>query len=151
MNTQEAIDLVNSTTFRPGWKISARAYPYSWSPGDTRIEVHYRTETVDTSYPDASGRYTRRIELANKNVHDVEGKTGDQLLRAILNDVHRMDEHEDREFLRVRQGDGSWKAPFHPHTDEGDRKWSESGVYAPRQETVTRLLDRILAESSYRP
>jgi hypothetical protein len=147
MKTQEAIDLVNSTIFRPGWQITARhyAYGYGYSPG--KIEVHYRTETVDTSYPSTSGEYTVPRTIANENVHDVEGKTGDQLLRAILSDVRKMDEHEDREFLRVRQGNGSWEAPFHPHTNEGDRRWSESSSYVPPQSMRTgdELLRAILA------
>jgi hypothetical protein len=93
--------------------------------------VTYIIDTVDTSYPSESGQYT----VPKRLTHDVEREVREvdpyELLRTVIDDAHRIDQHEDREFLRVRTG-GTWKAPFHPHNDDGDARWAEAGYRQQR-------------------
>jgi hypothetical protein len=121
MQVNDAVRLINSTTFRPGWRLSAR--PARYDP--TSIVITYDIDTVDTSYPDEAGRYKVGKHLTSDIVHDVSSKDAYQLLRAVLDDAHQIDQHEDREFLRVRQG-GAWIAPFHPHNPDGEARWEET-------------------------
>jgi hypothetical protein len=120
MLASEAARLVNRTTFRPGWRFFAD------SIGDGSIVVSFETVTCDSSYPDYAGRYLRRVLLGDTWTFDVSGMTThEQLLFAILGRIHReWDVHEDREFLRVLQPDGSWYAPLHPHHEAGKRAWA---------------------------
>jgi hypothetical protein len=128
MNVQDAVNLINKTTFRPGWKISARPavdYGFYSYPGPARIQLEFEIDTVDTSHVDDAGRYTRKMTQRGDTEFAVANLDGLGLLRGILDWVHASyDEHEDREFLRVRQDDGSWLAPFHPHRSDGDRAWA---------------------------
>lgn len=111
MKVQDAVRLANSLTYRPGWTISATA---SMRPG--HIVVTYDVDTVDTSYPDANGRYARPRFITVDYIIDVTGLGTDTLMYQIYLGAHeRVDEHEDREFFRVQRPDGSWYAPFHPH------------------------------------
>jgi hypothetical protein len=130
MNVQDAVNLVNKTTFRPGWRISARPadyygyYSYLNGPGGA-IELDFEIDTVDTSRVDDAGRYTQKMTQRGGTEFAVANLDGLGLLRGILDWVHaKYDEHEDREFLRVKQDDGSWLAPFHPHRSDGDRAWA---------------------------
>ena len=130
MHTEDAVTLLNHTIYRPGWEITAREYDGS------RIEVTFRLDTVDTSQPSRSGQYLTRKVVESDVYINVAQLNADTLLYEILRQAHKIDEHEDREFLRVRQGDGTFKAPVHPHTAEGDGRW-----------VVTRLM----AEGASRP
>jgi hypothetical protein len=126
MNVQDAVNLINKTTFRPGWTITARrrdGYGYGYGLG--KIQVDFEIDTVDTSHVDDDGRYTRAMTQRGDAEFTVTHLDGLSLLRRILDWVHASyDEHEDREFLRVRQDDGSWLAPFHPHRSDGNRAWA---------------------------
>jgi hypothetical protein len=124
MNVQDAVNLVNKTTFRPGWRISARPY-YGYYSYLNAIELDFEIDTVDTSRVDDAGRYTQKMTQRGGTEFAVANLDGLGLLRGILDWVHaKYDEHEDREFLRVKQDDGSWLAPFHPHRSDGDRAWA---------------------------
>ncbi len=120
MNVQDAVKLINSTTFRPGWMITAsRSYTYG------KIFVEFEIDTVDTSHVDDDGRYTRKMTQRGDAEFTVTHLDELSLLRRILDWAHmNYDEHEDREFLRVRQDDGSWLAPFHPHRSDGILAWA---------------------------
>lgn len=136
MRAYQAVDLINRTTFRPGWKFSAKpsgyyspysAYSSDYYPGQesgSTIDLMITIETVDTSYPGPDGTYTVPRTLHHDVPLDVDRfETEDDLLRHLLRYVREIDEHEDRELLRVRQEDGSYKAPFHPHREDGERRW----------------------------
>jgi hypothetical protein len=135
MRAGEAVDLINSAIFRPGFKLSASmagGYSYLRSFDSNRVSVFLQMDTVNTSYPDADGEYRQRLrqpypsEILSVDVTDM---TGNELLRKVLDTIHeQVDMHEDREFLRVRQPDGTWHAPFHPHRADGDAAWYESGL-----------------------
>jgi hypothetical protein len=128
MNVQDAVNLINKTTFRPGWTITARNdYGWGYRAGNGKILVEFAVRTVDTSYVDDDGQYTRKMTQRGVAEFGVAHLDGLGLLRGLLDWVHASyDEHEDREFLRVKQDDGSWLAPFHPHRSDGDRAWARA-------------------------
>lgn len=118
MRQQEAIDIVNKTTFRPGWRWSARPGYYSW-----QIIVSIELDTVDTSAPGRDGSYTVPRVLAWPHTIDVRRMDSpEELLYRLLLEVQETQEHEDREFLRYWDGQ-AWVAPFHPHRELGNAKW----------------------------
>lgn len=54
------------------------------------------------------------------------------LLRIVLDNLILMAMHEEREFLRYGP---TWVAPFHPHTDPGNKLWAST-----QQNSITRAL-----------
>lgn len=120
MNSSTAVEYVRNLVFKPGWRVTAESY----GPGHVYLTMYI--DTVDTSYPDPDGvcRKTitlvreRRVETGNL---DLEGLCYQVISLGVQTDVH-----EDREFLKVRQPDGSWHAPLHPHTREGNRAWLDN-------------------------
>jgi len=119
MDAWQAADLINRTIFRPGWKIDARVL------GDSAVDVEFRIETVDTSYPSPDGEYRMPKTLVHAVQLDVRDTDLLGVLRSLLREAHEIDEHEDREFLRVRAG-SAWDAPFHPHKPMGEISWQVS-------------------------
>jgi hypothetical protein len=117
MRPMEAVQLAGNLTFRPGWTIQASVLD------DRRVYVDFTVNTVDTSYPSENGTYGKTITLMPDFTVDVSGMDADQFLYEVLRKAIEADTHEAREFLRVKQADGSWKAPFHPHNDDGNVKW----------------------------
>jgi len=122
MKAAEAVELLHRLTFRPGWLITGTTEGVE-QPGKEYVLVEFMIMTVDTSFPNVTGRYTIPKMLMPEFKVDVARMTPYLFLDAILRQVHELDVHEDREFLRVRQDDGSWKAPFHPHTPQGELDW----------------------------
>jgi hypothetical protein len=118
MTPEQAIQQVNNTIFRPGWKLSAMR----WGPSS--IYVDATIDTVDTSTVSPSGNYYEPRRIAAEGIVRVENLDQAGLCHAIMEQVVRpSDEHEDREFMRVRQPDGTWFAPLHPHRPDGQRAW----------------------------
>jgi len=118
MRSAEAVEFVRNAVFKPGWQMKAERYT-----ADMIIFTFY-IDTVDTSYPDADGTCRRHVTLVRDEVWDVSGLDEMGLIGRILRLSAETDVHEDREFFKVRQPDGSWHAPLHPHTYEGQRAWS---------------------------
>lgn len=153
MRTSEAVDLLNRLTFRPGWKISG-VFSYGsslramlglpldrYAEEDTgMVTLMLSMDTMDTSYPSADGEYRQRIYTGPRPIaeFDVTGMTENELLRRVLDEVHKVDVHEDREFLRVRQPDGTWFAPLHPHRSDGEAAWYEAEQAGRRAEYYRR-------------
>jgi hypothetical protein len=128
MRAAVAISAVNGATWRPGLHVVAM--PDTFLSSDyIRVEVIF--DTYDSSIVNDAGEYTRRIKVAP--VFDVNVKyfeTEDELLFKVLSLVREAQEHEDREFLRVRRPDKTgwrWTAPFHPHNESGQRLWDSKG------------------------
>ena len=119
MQVTEAVDLINNRmAFWEGWQFRASHY-YG-----TTLYVEVRIATVDTSYPDSDGVCrSRKINLRDGFTVDVARLDELGLLHRVLEYTAETHEHEDREALKVRQGDGSWVAPLHPHTDSGESAW----------------------------
>ena len=120
MRGSEAVRQIRNTAFKPGWEY--QAVPFH----DDLVMVDLFIDTVDTSYPDADGICRRKTRIVGgTKVLDVSGLTETGLCFELLKLALDADEHEDREFLKVRQPDGSWYSPLHPHTPEGNRAWND--------------------------
>lgn len=129
MNRDKAITLINGTTFKPGWRFTA-------GPGDTytEVEVTYHVDTMDTSLPDAMGRYEVPKLLESEVTFDVSRLAEGEVLYRLLLMAAELDSHENREFLRVRDENGNWMAPFHPHTGIGEASFEAAKELAAREE-----------------
>ena len=140
MRATEAAEIIRNAVFRPGIKVNARAYdPYSsyydefyfsraqGHADSTVIELEIVfVDTYDSSYINDAGRYTRRASIAPTVTIDVKDLDEDQLLYRVIKWISEAQEHEDREFTRVKRN-GRWTAPFHPHNDDGNRLWRDRG------------------------
>jgi hypothetical protein len=118
VKASEAAHHVNGMIFRPGWKF--RAEPFFGSSSLVFIEAEITT--VDTSYPSPDGEYQVPKVITLDTVLRVDELDLPGLCERIILWAESCDLHEDREFLRVWDG-GRWRAPLHPHTDEGQRAW----------------------------
>lgn len=120
MRAIEAVEQIRNTAFKPGWRFEASPY------GGDLVMVELLVSTVDTSYPDADGICRRKITiLGGDKVLNVRNLDESGVCYELLRLADEADEHENREFLKVRQPDGSWVAPLHPHTREGNRRWDQ--------------------------
>jgi hypothetical protein len=118
MKADEAVRFVNDLAFKPGWRPVAEAY------AGGIIRLGFLIETVDTSYPGRDGVCRDKIRILGQDtLVSVTGLDENGLLAEVLKCAAENDEHENREFLKVRQPDGSWHAPLHPHTREGESAW----------------------------
>jgi len=121
MKTDEAARLINQATWRPGMEVRATAeYPFDLIGA---ILVEIVLDTFDSSYPDADGRYRVRRKIAPQGMLSVLMLDEEGVLHAVLKMVGQAQEHEDREFLRVKRN-GQWVAPFHPHNDDTEAAWA---------------------------
>jgi hypothetical protein len=126
MKATEAVEQIRSTAFKPGWRFEGRHY------GGDLVLVELLIDTVDTSYPDADGVCRERIRiLGGDKLVNVAALDEAALCVELLAIADEADEHENREFLKVRQPDGSWKAPLHPHTNEGNAAWRRNRMRPP--------------------
>jgi hypothetical protein len=122
MRAAQAVEILNrNTTFKPGWRIVAREHYWG-----ENIMVGFVIDTVNTSLPDAEGRFEVRHNLFPERRLDVADLDEAGLDYAILQYAADLDMHENREFLQHRQPDGTWKARLHPHTDEGNRAFDRA-------------------------
>jgi hypothetical protein len=136
MRATEAVDLINRTIFRPGWEISAllmsdmfRRLDMGYGIADSyssQILVEFHVQGHDTSYPDRQGRYTKPMEINPNRPVDVSDMSELELLAWVKAQISLITEHEDLEYLRVRQPDGSWLAPFHPHRADRVAAWERA-------------------------
>lgn len=135
ISQSEAVSLINRTIFRPGWRLSARPAPDSTTQVLAGIEV----QTVDSSFLSRGGDY--QVPLTERALVLVDSRdyaTPEALLFRLLGVIRELQEHEDREFMRVWDGEAErWAAPFHEHSPEGQRAWDR--MKALPQPSVTRL------------
>jgi hypothetical protein len=121
MNSNAAAAFINNVSFRPGWRFTAD--PVHWHGEAVYLTVTIKT--VDSSSITASGTYARPVTLQPIDTAlDVSDLDEDGILLRLLEIAHLIDEHEDREFIKVRRADDTWDAPFHPHTASGNARWN---------------------------
>lgn len=119
MKSSQAIEQIRNSVFKPGWEMEASSF------GGDLIILTFYIHTTDTSYPDFDGVCRKPITLVRDELVDVSPMDEVALCAAIICLADQIDIHEDREFLKVRQPDGSWKALLHPHTAAGERAWDK--------------------------
>lgn len=128
MRASEAVRTIESMVFKPGWQMDAQHF------GQDLILFTFYIDTVDTSYPSPDGTCRKHVTLVRDELWDVSPMSQNDLFARILKLAAETDVHENREFLKVRQADGSWYSPLHPHTTEGQRAW----VAADLKEAMAR-------------
>ena len=138
VTADQAVAIINTAAWRPGWRVTAQRAVI----GGSDIWVQVRMDTYDSSDITPGGSYSRPIVIGPMLPLDVTGLTRDQLLYAVLQLVLFVDEHEHREFLRVRDENGQWVAPFHPHRPDGRDKWADEAA-----RDVGRLAARMRRET----
>lgn len=125
MTPQEAIPIISTLVFRPGWKFHAETPPWWAHPDPYDIDVRAEVASFNTSYRNHAGVLSMPMTLAPAAVINVRDLDRAGLCHAILTRLVRpFDDHEDREFMRVSEPDGSWYAPLHPHHDAGKAAWA---------------------------
>lgn len=124
MDVNTACDLINvRMAFWQNWRLMARP---SYARKD-HIYVEGMIDTVDTSYPDRDGvcrstKITIGTPVLDLDVTDLDVPG---VCHAILKWAGEIGDHENREALKVLQPDGSWRAPLHPHTYDGEMTWRQ--------------------------
>lgn len=122
MRPDEATAQIRNTVFKPGWRFFASV------TGPDEVEVRLRVETFDTSYPGYDGQCRKPITIAGgERTISVRGLDERGLCYELIKLAADTNFHEDREFLKVRQPDGTWVSPLHPHTTEGELFWQRQG------------------------
>jgi len=124
MQASEAIKIIDEAAWRPGVKVSAsQSFGYY---GVIELEIIFDTYDSDPQFITEDGTYTRRAKIGPQTMLNVSDLDEGQLLFKILEFIAYAQQHEDREFLRVKRGD-NWVAPFHPHRNDGERLWARKG------------------------
>lgn len=121
MKTETAITLINQLSYKPGYRFEAHDYCHRFE--DTIcLTIHCPTWSTDRK--DAQKEYQgAELDLRTKFLIQVgEFTSQEELFRAVLDQIIKLETHEAREFLRV--GDTKW-APFHPHKAEGQRLFGD--------------------------
>jgi len=120
MRANEAVEIIRNSVFKPGWRMEAQVYY-----GDL-IYFTFYIDTVDTSYPSPDGTCRKHVTLVRDELWDVSPlRTTEDLFAKVLKLAADIDSHENREFLKERRAGGSWHAPLHPHTSEGQHEWAK--------------------------
>jgi len=117
MNQDQAVKALNEMAFKPGWRVRGER-----ASGGAVFIVMY-IDTVNTSYPDHDGQCRQQFTIYRERRVYPENLDLEGLCYQVLALAAQTDIHEDREFLKVRQPDGSWESPLHPHTDQGEHAW----------------------------
>jgi hypothetical protein len=125
MKVEQALTLINQgIVYRPGYRIMAEDNTPRYG---NAIKVGIYCPTVDSGtrdseewkqgYPTVVADPGARAEFT-LTVDDCADEY--DVLKKLLQLITRVEQHEAREFLRLKS---SGRAPFHPHTSDGIRRW----------------------------
>ncbi|WP_419995049.1 hypothetical protein [Streptomyces boninensis] len=117
MQPASAVELVEQMIYKPGWEFHAREFTDRFE-GAICVEVRY--PTYNSNRDEAERGYQTPITGQSAFPLVVADGTIEDLCGTMLDLILKIEEHEAREFLRLRPTD--W-APFHPHRVEGMRRW----------------------------
>lgn len=118
METASAIELVHNVIYKPGWTFTARDHTKRF---ESTIVVRVDYPARNSNRDQAAVGYPQEITTYAEFPLVVKDRTDEDLYAALLDIIMSIEEHEAREFLRVRPTD--W-APFHPHRATGMRRWA---------------------------
>jgi hypothetical protein len=128
MQASEAVRIIKGMVFKPGWRMEATDLGT-----DTTVYVRFLIDTVDTSEITPDRFFPREITLVRdfrdipELLIDVRDLDLERLSAVLVKAATDIDIHENREFLQVQRPDGTWYAPLHPHTAQGNRAWAAYG------------------------
>ncbi|SEB60478.1 hypothetical protein [Streptomyces melanosporofaciens] len=118
METASAIELVNDVIYKSGWTFTACDHTKRF---ESTIVVRVDYPARNSNRDQAAAGYPQEITTYAEFPLVVKDRTDEDLYAALLEIVMSIEEHEAREFLRVRPT--GW-APFHPHRATGMRRWA---------------------------
>lgn len=126
MKIHEAITAIDGICYKPGWKLTAHDHTRRFE--DTvlvRVDYH----AFNTNQDQARQGFPEEIDTyATFPVMIRAGWTEDDLYKAIIDGLIEIETHETREFFRIPAED--WRAPFHPHRQEGIDYWHRDNPMA---------------------
>lgn len=121
MNVTTAIEFIHALCYKPGWKFEASDHTKRFE-GSVKVRITYPAQNSDREqaregYPTNITTYAE-FALIVGDLLEIN-----QLLRRFIEALMKIELHETREFLRIQ---GTFSAPFHPHTIDGMRNWHKS-------------------------
>lgn len=111
-----AVDLVDNLIYKPGWRFTATDHTRRFE-GSIKLRIDYPARASER---DEAPGYDREINTYAEFPIIVRDCADVDLYRRIIECIMEIEQHEAREFLRVKPT--MW-APFHPHNIEGMRRW----------------------------
>lgn len=113
MYAKDMEKLVERVTYKRGWQIFALA---DWANSYSLTLV--LEAVVENS---SRSRYGQPVRAGHVKVIDTRNiETETDALNEVLNFIIEQEIHEAREFLKVGS---TYRAPFHPHTEEGKKNF----------------------------
>lgn len=118
MDTIDACKVIEDFVYKPGWTFEAEPHPIE--EGCALVKATYYTwlsnRPLAPSYRERDYLLSYHSVPCTGTEEDVE----DALFEKV---VARVEIHEAREFFRRRSQD--YRAPLHPHTDDGKERWGD--------------------------
>lgn len=121
METTEAIERIEGTILKPGWRIEAEDHSKRFE-GTVKLTVHYPAansnrenapDYTEQILPDTHASFALQVGLIADGI---------ELYRRLIDVMVNIETHEWREFLRDPR---TLDAPFHPHRIEGMTRWGD--------------------------
>lgn len=123
MEVCTAVALINNLVYKPGWEISAESHEKRFQGC---IKVKLVCPTFQSERNDAP-EYGTPVNAPAQFALIVDNMTTDEeLYREVIKIIMKFEEHEAREFLRIKPT--MW-APFHPHRADGMTRWNPDTVF----------------------
>lgn len=117
MLVKSAIKLITQLVYKPEWEFqvedSTKRYENS-----VMLTIHYPARETDRE--DAESGYSRVNKPHASFILMVGNVDAVELYRKVANAILEIEQHEMREFLRVEP---TYWAPFHPHQEDGMKRW----------------------------
>jgi hypothetical protein len=124
MKVETAMKMINDELiFIPGWKFTARDHRNRFQdsiilridyPAQNSNRDQVTGENAENPYPESIMTYAEFPMII------ADGCTTDDLFGYVGDCIMKIQEHEMREFLRIK---GTGWAPFHPHHTDGMIRW----------------------------
>jgi len=123
MDAATAAEKINAVHFMPGWDFEAMPAPgYAGAADAVRMRVLIDTHNSNRECALAGYPASTEITVAPETAFDAGAlRSEDELYALLIKWAQEVFEHEAREFLRVGE---DMDAPFHPHKDSGNARWS---------------------------
>lgn len=121
MRIAEAVRIIDSVVYKPGWRITVEN-PNSFT-STLQVRVDYPAQ--NSNREEAVNGYPTSIDISASFPVYIGYSTPEQLITAVFSALIKIETHEAREFFRVRP---TYDAPFHPHRVEGMLAWNRRSV-----------------------
>jgi hypothetical protein len=120
MNTETAVDLINTLVYRPEWRFEAEPATNRFEDG-VRVKVTYQARNTNRNQAPEYSEWIPNGARASYVLMVRPCSTPDDICRKLIEEVIMpIEEHEAREFLRYPD---TLIAPFHPHNHDTMTAW----------------------------